>query len=82
MPDQPRSRRSALDAVELMNIGMNFMREHLVEEARIHYVITKGGETPTMFLPLQRCGISSGRPGERRWTRSGLGCSMWRRARP
>ena len=48
----PEAGRSALDAVELMNIGMNFMREHLVEEARIHYVITKGGETPNNVPPF------------------------------
>lgn len=48
----PEAGRSALDAVELMNIGMNFMREHLVQEARIHYVITKGGETPNNVPPF------------------------------
>ena len=42
----PEAGRSALDAVELMDAGANFMREHVVQEARIHYVITKGGEAP------------------------------------
>ena len=42
----PEKGRSALDAVELMNVGVNYMREHVVQEARIHYVITKGGEVP------------------------------------
>ncbi|MCD6263352.1 amidohydrolase, partial [Candidatus Bathyarchaeota archaeon] len=35
----PHRGRSALDAVELMNIGVNYLREHIVQEARIHYVI-------------------------------------------
>lgn len=44
----PSSGRSALDAVELMNIGVNFMREHIKEDARIHYVITDGGGAPNV----------------------------------
>lgn len=44
-PDQGRS---ALDAVELMNVGANYMREHLKEDARIHYVITDGGGAPNV----------------------------------
>jgi aminobenzoyl-glutamate utilization protein B len=40
--------RSALDAVELMNVGVNFMREHVKEDARIHYVITDGGRQPNV----------------------------------
>jgi aminobenzoyl-glutamate utilization protein B len=44
----PEAGRSALDAVELMNVGANFMREHVVQEARIHYVISKGGEAPNI----------------------------------
>ena len=47
----PEMGRSALDAVELMDIGMNFMREHVVQEARIMYVITKGGEVPNNVPP-------------------------------
>lgn len=39
---------SALDAVELMNTGVNFLREHVIQEARIHYVITKGGGEPNV----------------------------------
>ena len=37
-----------LDAVELMNIGANFLREHVIETARIHYVITNGGGAPNV----------------------------------
>ena len=44
----PEQGRSALDAVELMNIGVNFMREHIKDDARIHYVITEGGGAPNV----------------------------------
>ncbi len=47
----PDAGRSALDAVELMNIGMNYMRGHLLQEARIMYVVTKGGEVPNNIPP-------------------------------
>ena len=40
--------RSALDAVELMNIGWNYRREHLPLEHRSHYVITDGGDQPNV----------------------------------
>ncbi len=40
--------RSALDAVELMNIGWNFRREHLRLQHRSHYVITNGGDQPNV----------------------------------
>jgi aminobenzoyl-glutamate utilization protein B len=47
----PDRGRSALDAVELMNIGANFLREHLKEDARLHYVITDGGGAPNVVPP-------------------------------
>ena len=47
----PASGRSALDAVELMNIAANFMREHVKEDARTHYVITDGGGQPNVVPP-------------------------------
>ncbi len=40
--------RSALDAVELMNIGWNFRREHLELTQRSHYVIPDGGDQPNV----------------------------------
>ncbi|MDP1569910.1 MAG: amidohydrolase [Vicinamibacterales bacterium] len=40
--------RSALDAVELMNAGWNFRREHLRIQQRSHYVITNGGDQPNV----------------------------------
>jgi len=46
--------RSALDAVELMNIGVNFMREHVVQEARVHYVIEDGGMQPNVVPDYAR----------------------------
>lgn len=47
----PEHGRSALDAVELMNTGVNYLREHVVQEARIHYVVTKGGGEPNVVPP-------------------------------
>jgi aminobenzoyl-glutamate utilization protein B len=50
----PEHGRSALDALELMNVGVNFMREHVMEEARIHYVIEKGGQQPNIVPDYAR----------------------------
>jgi aminobenzoyl-glutamate utilization protein B len=44
----PWSGRSALDAVEIMNVATNFLREHLFYTYRMHYVITDGGEAPNV----------------------------------
>lgn len=44
----PWKGRSALDAVELMNVGWNFRREHLRPEQRSHYVISNGGDQPNV----------------------------------
>jgi len=45
----PHMGRSALDAVELMNIGVNYLREHIIQEARIHYAVTDtGGRSPNV----------------------------------
>jgi aminobenzoyl-glutamate utilization protein B len=45
----PHLGRSALDAVELMNVGVNFLREHMPTTARIHYAITDtGGSAPNV----------------------------------
>lgn len=41
----PHLGRSALDAVELMNVGANFLREHIIPEARLHYSITNPGSS-------------------------------------
>src|SRR5262245_47655752 len=45
----PHLGRSALDAVELMNVGVNYMREHMPSDARIHYaMIDSGGIAPNV----------------------------------
>jgi aminobenzoyl-glutamate utilization protein B len=44
----PWSGRSALDAVEIMDVATNFLREHLHYAQRLHYVITAGGEAPNV----------------------------------
>ncbi|MGE5700931.1 MAG: M20 family metallopeptidase, partial [Clostridia bacterium] len=45
----PHLGRSALDAVELMNVGVNYLREHVIPEARMHYAITQtGGLAPNV----------------------------------
>jgi len=45
----PHLGRSALDAVELMNVGANYLREHVIPEARFHYAITNaGGRAPNV----------------------------------
>ncbi len=44
----PQFGRSALDAVEAMNMMANMMREHITSESRIHYVITEGGDAPNV----------------------------------
>lgn len=45
----PDRGRSALDAVEAMNYMVNLMREHVPQDARIHYVITDGGKAPNVI---------------------------------
>jgi len=47
----PHLGRSALDAVELMNVGVNYLREHVKEDVRIHYVVTRGGGQPNVVPP-------------------------------
>jgi len=41
----PHLGRSALDAVELMNVGTNYLREHMIDEARVHYAYSDAGGT-------------------------------------
>ncbi len=50
-PDQGRS---ALDAVELMDVGVNFLREHVIQDARIHYMIEQGGQQPNIVPDYAR----------------------------
>lgn len=50
----PEQGRSALDAVELMNVGVNYLREHVIQEARIHYIIEEGGHEPNVVPDYAR----------------------------
>ncbi len=48
----PEAGRSALDALELMNVGVQFLREHIPDDYRIHYEITDaGGYSPNVVQP-------------------------------
>lgn len=44
----PQNGRSALDAVEQFDVGANYLREHVTDDVRIHYVITDGGQAPNI----------------------------------
>jgi len=48
----PELGRSALDAVELMNVGVNYLREHVPSDVRIHYQILNGGGAPNVVPDL------------------------------
>jgi aminobenzoyl-glutamate utilization protein B len=53
----PYNGRSALDAVELMNVGANYLREHMIPGARLHYVITDGGGTAPNVVPAEAASL-------------------------
>ena len=44
----PQEGRSALDAVQLMNMGVEFLREHMTDDVRMHYAIRDGGLAPNI----------------------------------
>ena len=51
----PHLGRSALDAVELMNVGVNYMREHMPSDARVHYaMLDTGGIAPNVVQALAK----------------------------
>lgn len=51
----PHLGRSALDAVELMNVGVNYMREHMPSDARVHYaILDAGGSAPNVVQARAR----------------------------
>jgi len=50
----PWNGRSALDAIELTDVGLNYLREHLKPTARIHYVILDGGGAPNVVPDYAR----------------------------
>lgn len=48
----PQDGRSALDAMELMNVGCNYLREHMMDTDRIHYaIVNAGGTNPGVVQP-------------------------------
>ena len=49
----PHLGRSALDACELMNVGVNYLREHMIDEARVHYAYTDAGGTAPNIIPAK-----------------------------
>ena len=49
----PELGRSALDAVEIMDIGVNYMREHMIDEARVHGAITNPGGIAPNVIPSE-----------------------------
>lgn len=44
----PHAGRSALDALEITHVGINYLREHVTDDVRMHYVITEGGTAPNI----------------------------------
>ena len=49
----PELGRSALDAVEIMDIGVNYMREHMIDAARVHGAITNSGGIAPNVIPAE-----------------------------
>lgn len=49
----PQRGRSALDAVELMNVGVNYLREHMEMSDRVHYAILNAGGTAPNVIPSE-----------------------------
>ncbi|MCK7481010.1 MAG: hypothetical protein M0C28_30250 [Candidatus Moduliflexus flocculans] len=75
--------RSALDAVELTNVGANYLREHIVPEARLHYAITNpGGRAPNVVQAAAETFITAGLPGSPRPGKSTRGSATWPGGRP
>ena len=58
----PDRGRSALDAVMLMGTGIEYMREHVPSNTRIHYVISKGGVAPNIVPDLAQLDLMARQP--------------------
>jgi len=58
----PERGRSALDAVMLMGNGIEFMREHIPSNSRIHYIISKGGVAPNVVPDLAQMDLMARNP--------------------
>ena len=66
----PHLGRSALDAVELMNVGVNYMREHMPSDARVHYAyLETGGIAPNVVQAKARVPLFDPRPRSQRHAR-------------
>jgi aminobenzoyl-glutamate utilization protein B len=69
----PDRGRSALDAVMLMGTGIEYMREHVPSNTRIHYIITKGGVAPNVVPDLAQMDLMARHPSnatlEQIWNR-------------
>jgi len=50
----PQSGRSALDAIEIMNVAVNFLREHMPPACRVHYIISDGASQPNVVPAYAR----------------------------
>lgn len=50
----PHDGRSALDAIEIMNVAVNFLREHVPPSVRLHYAIMDGGKAPNVVPSYAR----------------------------
>ena len=62
----PDRGRSALDAVMLMGNGIEFMREHVPSNTRMHYIISKGGVAPNVVPDLAQMDLMADKPAARR----------------
>ena len=58
----PERGRSALDAVMLMGNGIEFMREHIPSNSRVHYIISKGGVAPNIVPDLAQMDLMARNP--------------------
>lgn len=80
----PELGRSALDAAELMNVGVQFLREHVRTDVRIHYAVTEtGGNSPAVVQPradvlylMRAPGLSSVRSVYERVNKIARGAAM------
>lgn len=58
----PEAGRSALDAVELTLHGINLLREHVPQETRLHYIVTKGGSAANIVPDLAEISLITRHP--------------------
>lgn len=61
----PDAGRSALDGIEIMTHALNLLREHVPQETRIHYVITKGGDAANIVPETAELSLIARHPDQR-----------------